>query len=305
MKNTVKFGIFMAVVSLCVILSAFAQREALIGYTSFATGGRYYPNATNGAPQAVSIAASSTNSTNFIVIPAESSVRNDDPAIAAQGAVPQVNFLQAVCQTLDTGGVSVPNLVFFWSTNAASVLAGDEGGNNQGTVVTQTTNQSYYGGIANGSGTNAFWLNGKISGIITNQFVVIKHQGVEPIPNSYEVAIVASNLTAVYTNSYTNGQGQVTTINTTNSVVTIVGQGGGNGGWSTLVYPIKANDKLYFEVTNYVMPFGTNVPSGSAGFEQFIQSSPSGIATGERAKPMLIMARGSNVVFNANVNYLK
>jgi hypothetical protein len=177
--------------------------------------------------------------TNFLILPAESSVKNADPNIP--GAVPMVTHLDEYVQSADNG---TPGVVVFLSTNQSSVFAGNNAASDPRNAVTSATNGLAYGAYSPGSGSNAYWLPGVVP-IITNQFVVIKHQGILPIMSSYEPSIVISNKAVTYTNSFTNGANQVTTLIYTNTAIVLQGTA------ASLANPINAGDMLYFEVTNY------------------------------------------------------
>jgi len=271
-----KFTKFLKIASLAGVLLTLASLEINAQETRY------------GAP-AYSGAAAFTfggTLTNFLILPAESSTRNADPQIV--GAIPMVTHLDAYVLGADNG---TPGVWAFMSTNSSSVFAGNNAASDPRNAVTSATNGAAYHAYSPGTGSNAYWLPGVVP-IVTNQFIVIKHQGITPSMVSYEPSIVVSNLAVTYTNSFTNGANQVTTTITTNTAIVLQGTA------TSLSYPINSGDIIWFQVTNYVMYTGSNALTG---LMRITEDSPGGIITGERGKPLLLMGRGTNIQVNANV----
>ena len=279
-------------------LAVYAQpaSESRSGFTTISVGGSYFPRG-----QTVVVSAVSTNCTNIAIIPNDSPVKNDDPNVV--GAQSQVVFLDSLVQTPGQASTPIENLVFFYSTNRSSVFAGDDAASNPRTAVTGANSTNVYTTNTCGAGSNIVWLAGVVNGLVTNQWVVVKHQGVIPTRLAYEPALVSWTNVVYYTNSFTNGANQTTSVIYTNTVVCFQPtNSAGNGTVNALRNQLNSGDQLWFETTNYTMLINTHSPLASS---RLTLSAANGVASGERGDPLMIEARGTNITLSVTANFIK
>ena len=294
MKNKVKI-ILGTILAACVGLAVYAQ-SGRIGFTTISVGGSYYPYG-----QTVVVSAASTNCTNIAIIPNDSPVTSPYPGIL--GAVPQVTFLDALIKTAGQNSTPIENVIFFYSTNISSVFAGDDAAVNLKALQAGANTTNTYGTNTAGAGTNAYWLDGVVPGLLNNQWVVVKHAQVSPLRNAYEPALVLGTNVVTWTNSFTNGANQVTSTISTNTVVTLqlpAGAGSASNG-SSLRYTVNSGDTMFFETTNNTMIINTNSPLASS---RLTLSDASGVISGDRGQPLMIELRGTNGVLTVTANLI-